>query len=163
MRVSAQGVQLRREWSAQGYVAGTRGKKGGKNTEAAPSFFPLFQLPVLLHSQTPEGINRGRNDQTKSLNPLTASQTPHPDKHTQTQTQESERKSTFKWRQEEEAADLCRPCTTAGSIRTLSATSVRSFTPTSTLWPFLANEAGGGKISSKLVMGEEKLQRTAAR
>lgn len=147
MRVSAQGVQLIREWSAQGYMAGTRGEKRRKKHRGSTLLFSPLSTPRPSPLSDPRGNQPGRNDQTKSLNPLTASQTPHPGKHTQTQTQESERKSTFKWRQEEEASDLCRPCTTAGSIRTLSATSVRSFTPTSTLWPILADKATVEKLA----------------
>lgn len=57
VRVSAQGVLLRREWSVQGYVARIWGAGGRGKTEAAPSFFPL-STPRPSPLQTPEGINR---------------------------------------------------------------------------------------------------------
>lgn len=98
------------------------GKKGEKKTEAAPSFFSPLSTPRPSALSDPRGNQPGRNDQTKSLNPLTASQNPPRQTHSNSNPREREEKHF-----QVEAADLCRPCTTAGSITTLSATSAGSF------------------------------------
>lgn len=117
-----------------------RGKE--EETEAAASFFPHLSTLRPSPLQRPRGNQPGRNDQTKSLNLLTASRNPRKNKQTPTQTQEGERNSTLKWQQEQEVADLCRPCTTAGSIRALFATSVAPFL--STLTAYVAADSVGG-------------------